>query len=129
VLNTTIALAEEHSIDLNAPGAIRQTLEQQLSKRVKVKLESGQDLEGKVAKVGAHAVLWSELSGTEFFDATIKLDEGGRRDREGADEVATHRTRDPAWYLASVLQHSIEWWKSSPSPFPLPAAQGAVQRH
>ena len=72
---TAIAVAEEHQLDLNAPDAIRQTLEQQLGKRVKVKLESGQDLEGKVAKVGSHAVQLSELSGMEFFDATVKLDE------------------------------------------------------
>ena len=44
-------------------------------KRVKVKLESGQDLEGKVAKIGSHAVQLAELTGVEFFDATVKLDE------------------------------------------------------
>ena len=72
---TAIALAEEHQLDLNAPDAIRQALEQQVGKRVKVKLESGQDLEGKVAKVGTHAVQLSELTGMEFFEATVKLDE------------------------------------------------------
>jgi len=67
--------AEEAVLDLNSPDAIKQALEQQVGKRVKVKLESGQDLEGKVAKVGSHAVQLSELSGMEFFDATVKLDE------------------------------------------------------
>ncbi len=67
--------AEEAVLDLNSPDAIKHALEQQVGKRVKVKLESGQDLEGKVAKVGTHAVQLSELSGMEFFDATVKLEE------------------------------------------------------
>jgi primosomal protein N' len=67
--------AEEQALDLNSPDAIKHALEQQVGKRVKVKLESGQDLEGKVAKVGAHAVQLTELGGMEFFDATVKLEE------------------------------------------------------
>ena len=44
-------------------------------KRVKVKLLSGQDLDGKVAKVGTQALVLTELSGMEFFDATVRLDQ------------------------------------------------------
>ena len=33
------------------------------------------DLEGKVAKVGAHAVQLTELVGMELFDATVKLND------------------------------------------------------
>lgn len=68
-------LAEEPSVDLNSPDAVRQTLEQQQGKRVKVKLVSGQDLDGKVAKVGTQALVLTELSGMEFFDATVRLDQ------------------------------------------------------
>ena len=71
----TVSAEEATILDLNSPDAIKQALEQQVGKRVKMKLESGQDLEGKVAKVGSHAVQLSELSGMEFFDATVKLDE------------------------------------------------------
>lgn len=67
--------AEEHMLDLNSPDAIKQVLEQQVGKRVKVKLSSGQELEGKVTKVGAQVVQLSELSGMEFFDATVRLDQ------------------------------------------------------
>ena len=70
-----VASAEEQGLDLNSPDAIRHAFEQQVGKKVKVKLESGQDLEGKVAKVGAHAVQLTELTGMEFFDATVKLEE------------------------------------------------------
>ncbi len=75
-LGTTSAMAGDESIvDLNSPDVIKSALEQQIGKRVKVKLESGQDLDGKVAKVGSHAVQLAELTGMEFFDATVKLDE------------------------------------------------------
>ncbi|MBX3235828.1 MAG: hypothetical protein KF814_06730 [Nitrospiraceae bacterium] len=67
--------AEEATVDANSPDAIRQTLDQQQGKRVKVKLVSGQDLDGKVAKVGTHVLVLSELSGMEFFDATVRLDQ------------------------------------------------------
>jgi hypothetical protein len=54
---------------------ILQTLQGQSGKRVKVKLASGQDLEGQVEKVGANAVVLSQLSGMEFYDATVRLDQ------------------------------------------------------
>ena len=71
----TMAVGEEPTVDLNSLDAIKSVLEQQVGKRVKVKLESGQDLEGKVAKIGSHAVQLVELAGMEFFDATVKLEE------------------------------------------------------
>ncbi|SLM48723.1 conserved protein of unknown function [Nitrospira japonica] len=70
-----LATAEEPQLDLNSPDVIKQVLDQQVGKRVKVKLKSGQDIEGKVARVGSHAVHLTELSGMEFFDATVKVDD------------------------------------------------------
>lgn len=67
--------AEESIVDVNSPDAMKSLLEQQVGKRVKVKLCSGQDLEGKVAKVGSHAVQLTELVGMELFDATVKLND------------------------------------------------------
>lgn len=67
--------AEEPVVELNSPDVLRQILEQQVGKRVKVKLLSGQDLDGKVAKVGTQAITLSELSGMELFDATVRLDQ------------------------------------------------------
>ena len=54
---------------------IQQALQGQSGKRVKVKLASGQDLEGQVEKVGANAVVLTQLSGMEFYDATVRLDQ------------------------------------------------------
>lgn len=67
--------ADEPGVDLNSAEAIRHTLEQQTGKRVKLKLQSGQELEGKVSKVGSYVVVVSELSGMEFFDATVRVDQ------------------------------------------------------
>jgi hypothetical protein len=67
--------ADEPIVDVNSPDAMKASLEQQIGKRVKVRLESGQDLEGKVAKVGLQAVQLTELSGMELFDALVKMDE------------------------------------------------------
>ncbi len=71
----TAALAgsDESAMDLNSPDVVKSVLEQQVGKRVRIKLESGQDLEGKVTKVGSHAVQLVELTGMEFFDATVML--------------------------------------------------------
>ena len=66
--------AQGSQIDLNA-DAIRLTLDQQVGKRVRLKLVSGQDLEGQVARVGSQAVSLTELAGMEFFDATVRLDQ------------------------------------------------------
>ena len=70
----TLVIAEESTVDLNSPDVMKSALEQHLGKRVKVKLESGQDIEGKVAKVGSQALYLTELTGMEFFEATVKLD-------------------------------------------------------
>ena len=62
-------------VDIDSPNVMKSLLEQHVGKRVKVKLCSGQDVEGKVAKVGAHAVQLTELVGMELFDATVKLND------------------------------------------------------
>ena len=72
---TTVMADEATTVDLNSPDVLKSALEQQVGKRVKLKLESGQDVEGKVAKVGSHAVQLAELTGMEFFDATVKLED------------------------------------------------------
>jgi len=63
------------TLDFNSPDSIRMTLDAQMKKRVRVKLVSGQDVEGTVSQVGTHAVLFTELAGQEFYDATVRLDQ------------------------------------------------------
>jgi hypothetical protein len=67
--------AMRRTLDLGSPDALRRTLEAQAGKRVKVKLLSGQDLDGVVGPIGSYAVTLTELTGLEFYDATIRLDQ------------------------------------------------------
>jgi hypothetical protein len=71
----THSMAQNTQIDLNNADSMRQAIEQHTGKRVKLKLLSGQDVEGVVSKIGSHAVSLTELTGMEFFDATIRLDQ------------------------------------------------------
>lgn len=71
-----MAVAEEQpALDLNSADALRHVLEMQAGKRVKVKLVSGQELDGKVGKTGTHMVVLTELTGMELFDATVRVDQ------------------------------------------------------
>jgi hypothetical protein len=71
----TRTMAQNTQIDLNNADSMRQAIEQHSGKRVKLKLVSGQDVEGVVSKIGSHAVSLTELTGMEFFDATVRLDQ------------------------------------------------------
>jgi hypothetical protein len=71
----TRTMAQNSQIDLSSQDSLRQTIQQQVGKRVKLQLVSGQDLEGQVARVGSQAVSLTELTGMEFFDATVRLDQ------------------------------------------------------
>lgn len=68
-------LVAQAQADPGSPDAMRRTLEAQAGKRVKVKLLSGQDLDGVVGPIGSYAVTLTELTGMEFYDATIRLDQ------------------------------------------------------
>ena len=75
VVFTSTALAQEGAAPSGNPGSIRQALEQRMGQRAKIKLASGQDLEGKVAEVGDEVVVVAELTGMEFYQATVRLDQ------------------------------------------------------
>ncbi len=66
--------AEELQTDVNVADTIKHTLDQQVGKRAKVKLRSGQELDGKVFKVGSNGLHLTDLTGMEFFDAVIRLE-------------------------------------------------------
>ena len=68
-------MAAETAHNVDSPELIRQTLNQNVGKRVKIKLISGQDLEGKLGKVGAYGIVLTELTGMEFFEATVRLEQ------------------------------------------------------
>ena len=67
--------AQLSQTDLNNQEVMQLALDQQVGKRVRLKLVSGQDIEGQVSRVGRAAVYLTELTGTEFFDATVKVEQ------------------------------------------------------
>ncbi len=74
-LSVSSVLAQDSTASVDHASSIRQALEQQLGKRAKLKLVSGQDVEGKVVNVGEKVVHVSELTGMEYFGATVRLDQ------------------------------------------------------
>ena len=68
------APAQEAALDVSA-DAIKVNLERQVGKRVRLRLLSGQDVDGTVVAVGAAAVHMSRLAGMDFFDGVVRLDQ------------------------------------------------------
>ena len=71
----TRTMAQNNQIDLSSSDTMLKAIEAHTGKRVKLKLVSGQDVEGIVSKVGNQAVLLTELTGMEYFDGTVRLDQ------------------------------------------------------
>ena len=67
--------AQNAQANLSATDAMRLALSEQVGKRVRLKLASGQDLEGQVAGVGTHAAALTQLTGLEFYNATVAIDQ------------------------------------------------------
>jgi hypothetical protein len=75
LLTIPVLDADEAGLEVNEPAWTGKTLERQMGKRVKLKLRLGQEIEGTVAKVGAHAVHLAQLAGMDFYDAAVCLDD------------------------------------------------------
>jgi hypothetical protein len=71
---TPILSAEEAKYELKTAAAVKDVLQESLGKRVIVRLESGENLEGTVMKVGDTVVHLAKLSGREFYDAVVRID-------------------------------------------------------
>ena len=66
--------AQDAPLEVNA-DAIKVNLERQVGKRVRLRLISGQDVEGTVIAVGTAGVQVARLAGMDFFDAVVRLDQ------------------------------------------------------
>ena len=74
-LGPASATAQDAALEVNG-DAIKVTLERQVGKRVRLRLISGQDVEGTVVAVGTAGVHVGRLaSGMDFFDAVVRLDQ------------------------------------------------------
>jgi len=74
LIGPVVVKAQDAPLEVNA-DAIKVNLERQVGKRVRLRLTSGQDIEGTVVAVGAAGVHVGRLVGTEFFDAVVRLDQ------------------------------------------------------
>ena len=61
-------------LTVNKSDSVAGVLATQKGNRVTVRLQSGEELSGKVITVGDQVLQLGELSGKEFFDAVIPLD-------------------------------------------------------
>ena len=80
ILVTTLFLvpsmvAQEGTFQVANDDSIASVLEKQVGQRVTVILSSGTEITGIVRSVGEEVVHLSELSGKEFYDAVVSLDE------------------------------------------------------
>ena len=66
--------AQEMKFELNKGFGIKEILASYEGKRVAVRLEGGEELEGTVTTVGDQLVHLSKLSKRDFYDAVIRIE-------------------------------------------------------
>jgi hypothetical protein len=74
-LLATALLAQEARLPVSGQDTVRTVLQRQQGKAVILKLDSGDDVGGKVRLVGDHVVHLEQLTGQEFYDAAVDLEE------------------------------------------------------
>jgi len=74
VMSVPIASAEEVKYELKSAATMKTLLTDSLGKRVVLRLESGEEMEGTVTVVGERLVHISKLSKRDFFDAFVSID-------------------------------------------------------
>ena len=68
--------ADEQKYELkSAAVTVRDVLTENTGKRVIVRMESGENLEGTVTRVGDSLVHIAKLSGKDFYDAVVRIDQ------------------------------------------------------
>ena len=66
-------LAGEQQLKIHKADTIKTLLTKHVGKRVSIQLNSGAELNGLLSNVGANVVQLSELSGKDFYDALIRI--------------------------------------------------------
>jgi len=74
-VNAPNVFAAEQKYELkSASVTINDILAENAGKRVIVRMDSGENLEGTVSKVGVSLVHISKISGKDFYDAVVRID-------------------------------------------------------
>ena len=71
------AFAQDVKLEVKSTDTVKSVLERMVGKRVSVVLTSGPELSGIVTSVGDKVVLLSELTGREFFDGVVNIEQIG----------------------------------------------------
>ena len=74
MLTATSIKAEDVKISLKQDATIRDILVAQVGKRVAVRLDSNEEMEGTIVTVGDGLVHMAKLSGKDFYDAVLRID-------------------------------------------------------
>jgi len=74
VMSAPVASAAEVMYDLKPAATMKALLTDSIGKRVALRLESSEEIEGTVTMVGEHLVHISKLSKRDFFDAFVSID-------------------------------------------------------
>jgi hypothetical protein len=74
VISAPIASAEEAKYELKPAATMKTLLTDSIGKRVVLRLESSEEMEGTVTIIGDYLVHISKLSRRDFFDAFISID-------------------------------------------------------
>lgn len=68
------ASAQEAKFELKSSSSIPDILRERTGKRIIIRVQSGEDIEGTVAEVRDSVVHVTQLAGKEFYDAVISID-------------------------------------------------------
>jgi len=67
--------AQEKSYELkSATATVKDVLSENIGKRVIVRMDTGDNLEGTVSKVGDSLVHFSKITGKDYYDAVVRID-------------------------------------------------------
>ncbi len=69
----TMAADKKDKYRINPNDHIKDILEKEIDLPVKLRLRSGAEINGTVARVGASVVQVSEVAGMEYYDAVINI--------------------------------------------------------
>ena len=74
-LFAAVVTAQEAKLLVTRQDTVSSILSKQISASVTLKLDSGTEISGKVKLVGDHVVHITEVTGKEFYDAVVSLED------------------------------------------------------
>ena len=67
--------AEEAKLEIKASTTIKNVLVERVGKKAILRMQSGADIDGTVSMVGNSVVHISKLTGKDFYDAVVNIDQ------------------------------------------------------